>query len=108
MSIDEYVEWARNVGPIQTTPEATEGHLALLGLGLISDAGEVADLLKKRLSGENLDGEHLAYELGDVLYYWARLCAVTGVTPSELLDRSRSNIEARRAKRSQTDPATRR
>jgi NTP pyrophosphatase (non-canonical NTP hydrolase) len=104
MSIDEYVEWARNVGAIRTTPEATEGHLALLGLGLVSDAGEVADLLKKRLSDGALDGERLAYELGDVLYYWARLCAVTGVRPSELLDRSRGNIEARHAKRSQASP----
>ena len=101
MGIDEYVEWARNVGAMQTTPEATDGHLAWLGLGLISDAGEVADLLKKRLSDGVLNREHLAYELGDVLYYWARLCAATGVTPSELLDRSRRNIEARHAKRSQ-------
>jgi NTP pyrophosphatase (non-canonical NTP hydrolase) len=101
MSIDEYVEWARSVGPTKTTPDATEGHLALLGLGLFGDAGEVADLLKKRLSDGALDREHLAYELGDVAYYWARLCAVTGITPSELLDRSRRNIEARLAKRSQ-------
>jgi NTP pyrophosphatase (non-canonical NTP hydrolase) len=101
VTIDEYVEWARNVGAIQTTPEATEGHLALLGLGLVSDAGEVADLLKKRLSDGTLDRAHLAHELGDVLYYWARLCAVTGVAPSELLDRSRGNIEARHKKRSQ-------
>lgn len=101
MSIDEYVEWARSVGPTRTAPDATEGHLAFLGLGLVADAGEVADLLKKRLRDGALDREHLAYELGDVAYYWARLCAVTGITPSELLDRSRRNIEARLAKRSQ-------
>jgi len=99
MSIDDYVEWARSVGPVETTPDATDGHLALLGLGLVADAGEVADLLKKRLRDGALDREHLAYELGDVAYYWARLCAVTGITPSELLARSRRNIEARLAKR---------
>ena len=99
MDIDEYVEWARHLGPMPTMPEATEEHLALLGLGLVSDVGEVAGALKKRLSDGTLDRERLAHELGDVLYYWARLCAVTRLTPSELLDRSRSNIEARYAMR---------
>jgi NTP pyrophosphatase (non-canonical NTP hydrolase) len=77
------------------------GTLALLGLGLLGDAGEVADLLKKRLQDGSLDRDHLAHELGDVAYYWARLCAVTGITPSELLDRNRHSIEARLAKRAQ-------
>jgi len=100
MSIDEYVEWARSVGPTKTSPDATEGHLALIGFGLVGDVGEVADLLRKRLRDGMLDREHLAYELGDVAYHRARLCAVTGIGPSELLDRSRRNIEARLAKQS--------
>jgi NTP pyrophosphatase (non-canonical NTP hydrolase) len=99
MTIDEYVEWARSAGSEQTSPDATDSHLAALGLGLVGDAGEVADLLRRRLRDGILDRDHLAYELGDVLYHWARLCAVTGVAPSELLERSRRNIEARLAKR---------
>ena len=99
MTIDEYVEWARNVGPEKTTPAATAEHLALLTLGLVGDAGEVADLVRKRLRDGTLDRDHLAYELGDVAFHWARLCAVTGIAPSELLDHSRRNIEARLAKR---------
>jgi NTP pyrophosphatase (non-canonical NTP hydrolase) len=104
MNIDEYVEWARGVGPEKTSPDATAQHLALIGLGLVGDAGEVADLLRKHLRDGTLDRDHLAYELGDVLYHWARLCAVTGIAPSELLDRSRRNIETRLAKRSQSSP----
>jgi NTP pyrophosphatase (non-canonical NTP hydrolase) len=99
MTIDEYVEWARSAGPDKTAPDANAEHLAFLALGLVGDAGEVADLLRKRLRDGILDRDHLAYELGDVLYHWARLCAVTGIAPSELLDRSRRNIEARLAKR---------
>ena len=56
--------------------------------------------MRKRLRDGMLDREHLAYELGDVAYHRARLCAVTGIGPSELLDRSRRNIEARLAKQS--------
>jgi len=77
-----------------------DGHLALIGLGLVGDVGEVTDLLRKRLRDGMLNREHLAYELGDVAYHWARLCAVTGIGPSELLDRSRRHIEARLAKQS--------
>src|SRR4051794_20839443 len=99
MSIDEYAAWARSVGPVETTAEPSTEHLATLGLGLVGDAGEVADLLKKCLRDGVLDRERLAHELGDVLYYWARLCAVTSVAPSEILERSRRNIEARLARR---------
>ena len=99
MDIDAFVEWARNAGPVSTSPAASDTHLAELGLGLVGDAGEVADLIKKYLRDGVLDRDHLAHELGDVLYYWARLCAVTSMRPSELLERSRRSIEARLAKR---------
>ncbi|HJQ56871.1 MAG TPA: nucleoside triphosphate pyrophosphohydrolase family protein [Vineibacter sp.] len=99
MDIDAYVAWARGMGPVPATPDATADHLASLALGLVADAGEIADLIKKRLRDGTLDRDHLAHELGDVLYYWARLCAVTGIPPAELLERSRRSIEARHAKR---------
>jgi len=99
MNIDDYVRWAKSIGPVETTVDAPSDHLAFLGLGLVADAGEVADLLKKRLRDGTLDRDHLAHELGDVLYYWARLCAVTGISASNLLDRSRRSIETRLAKR---------
>jgi NTP pyrophosphatase (non-canonical NTP hydrolase) len=97
MDIDKYVEWARSVGPEKTASDASETHLASLALGLLGDAGEVADLVKRRLRDGSLDRDRLALELGDVLYYWARLCAVSGAVPSELLERSRRAIEARQA-----------
>jgi NTP pyrophosphatase (non-canonical NTP hydrolase) len=92
MDIDTYVNWARGTGPVQPTPDLTPEQLASLALGLVADAGEVADLVKKSLRDGMLNRDHLAHELGDVLYYWARLCAVTGVAPSELLTRSRRTI----------------
>lgn len=51
---------------------------AYCGLGLTGEAGEVADILKKHLSGTKpLDAdrlEKLKYELGDVMWYIAALC----------------------------------
>ncbi|MCW5745822.1 MAG: pyrophosphatase [Alphaproteobacteria bacterium] len=99
--MDDYGEWARRAEFDAATAEASDVLLARLGLGLVSDAAEVAGLVGRRLREGTLDRDHLAYELGDVAYYWARLCAVAGVTPSEVLARSRRNIEARLAKRAQ-------
>ncbi len=99
MSIDDYVEWARHVGAMPSTPDASREHLAYLALGLGGEAGEACDVVKRALRDGTLDPQRLADELGDLIYYWARLCAVAGVAPALLLDESRRKIEARLAAR---------
>src|SRR5438034_738505 len=47
------------------------------------------------LSTGTWDRGHLASELGDAIYHWARLCTMAGCVPSELLERSVTTIEAR-------------
>jgi NTP pyrophosphatase (non-canonical NTP hydrolase) len=69
--------------------------LAYLGLGIASEAGEVAGEIKKLLRDEKWNAPQAIEELGDVAYYFARLCIALGQKPSELLDRSISKIEAR-------------
>ena len=101
MDIDDYAEWARQAGGEETTPDSPDTHLAILAFSLIGDAGEVGEMIKRRLRDGTLDRERLAYELGDVIYYWARLCAASGVAPSAVLAESRRHIEARLAKRAQ-------
>ncbi len=101
MDIDAYVEWARNSGSETTEADSPDTHLAILAFSLIGDASEVGEIVKRRLRDGTLDRERLAYELGDVIYYWARLCAVSGVAPSAVLEESRRHIEARLAKRTQ-------
>ena len=102
MNIDDYVEWARNTGPIKASPAVTNEHLGVLCLALVSDVGEVANVIVRRVRDGTFNRELFAYELGDVIFHLARLCAVTGIAPSELLNRSRNNIEERVAKRSQS------
>jgi len=39
--------------------------------------------------------ERVADELGDVAYYWARLCLAAGYQPSDILQMSVQKIEAK-------------
>jgi NTP pyrophosphatase (non-canonical NTP hydrolase) len=76
---------------------ANKEMLAYLGLGLVGEAGEVADRLKKFLRDDAWDAEGLAEELGDVIYFWACLCLCAGQKPSRVLAASRRKIELRAA-----------
>jgi len=62
--------------------------LADCGLGLTGEAGEVADILKKHISGSKLlDDERmekLKYEIGDIMWYIAALCDALDFDMGEL------------------------
>lgn len=60
--------------------------IAILGLGLTGESGEVADMLKKYIGhGIPLDNEKLLLELGDVMFYIASLCTVMGFSLDEVM-----------------------
>lgn len=100
MTIDEYAQWAITV----PQPDSGSGadRLAYMGLGLAGEAGEVADTIRRSIRDGSLQEERLVYELGDLVYHWACLCSEIGQSPSALLGRSRQQIEARLAARSET------
>jgi len=65
--------------------------LAVFGLGLGGESGEVQDLIKKHLGhGHALDRENVKKELGDVLWYVA---AIAGALGLKLSDVAGANIE---------------
>jgi hypothetical protein len=105
MTLDEYVAWAAGIGASRHASVAEERVLLELGLGFASEIGEVAGVLTRWLRDGEWQPVQLADELGDVAYYWARLCAVTGVASSTLLARSRAHVEWRRASRPTGGPA---
>lgn len=61
---------------------STDPHLAVLAgyaLGVVGEAGEVADHVKKALlQGHPLDVAHVVKELGDVLWYVAAIADLLG------------------------------
>jgi NTP pyrophosphatase (non-canonical NTP hydrolase) len=105
VTLDEYVAWATGIGAkrYSRAPEGTE--LLELGLGFASEIGEVAGALTKWLRDDRPRVAELLAELGDVAYYWARLCGLTGMAASTLLAHSRGHVEWRRAGRPGNGPA---
>ena len=72
MTFDEYQREAmRTAGPA----EAIEHVLCLSALGIAGEGGEVCDLIKKHLyHGHILLPHEIRQELGDLLWYIARMC----------------------------------
>jgi len=105
MTLDEYVAWAAGIDVNQPAGVPEDRTLLEVGLAFASEIGEVAGVLLRWLRDGERRRDQLADELGDVAYYWARLCVVTGVVPSTLLARSQAHIEWRRAGRPAGGPA---
>lgn len=99
-NIDEYGAWTERMwlGSGQATEGLTDRDYAIMSLGLPGEVGEVMELLKKQVRDGHLDRENLKKELGDVAYYWARLCLAHGLRPSEVLACNVEKIESRRAR----------
>lgn len=69
---------------------------ACFALGLAGEAGEVADLIKKKLfHGIDVPREKLADELGDVLWYLCMLAYNEGITLTEIEERNWNKITQR-------------
>lgn len=86
MTLDEY----QNLAMRTMAPDTShEKHLAVMGLGLTGEAGEVAELLKKHLGhGHELDNDKLEKELGDVMWYVAGLARVRGLTLERIAEKN--------------------
>jgi NTP pyrophosphatase (non-canonical NTP hydrolase) len=95
--LDGYARWAARIA--ERVGGTDVERLAYLGLGLASEAGELADQLKRLIRDGAAQADAFADELGDILYYWAALCDAAGRRPSEVLARSREKVEARLAER---------
>lgn len=69
-------------------------------LGLVEESGEVAGKFKKRLRGQDITDEQIAYELGDVLWYLNAIAVNLGyslesiavMNLKKLEDRSKRNV----------------
>lgn len=77
-------------------PVTQERDLPIMALGLAGETGEVLEHIKKLIRDDNLDRAALMKELGDVVYYWARICRYFDFVPSMVIA---ANVEKLRSRR---------
>jgi NTP pyrophosphatase (non-canonical NTP hydrolase) len=86
MNIKDYLLLTR-----QTAIYPSETFLEYLTLGLASEAGEVSGVVKKYIRQDftlDIAQEKLIKELGDVMWYWARLCDELCLNPEEVMEQN--------------------
>lgn len=94
VTLDEYQEQtARTDGQREAS---LDKQLSMGVMGLAGEAGEVTELVKKFLfHGAGLDYGKFRKELGDVLYYLARLAAYQGISLNEVAVENIRKLKAR-------------
>lgn len=90
---------AETANPLFTDRTNAEA-LQYAGLGLVGEAGEVAGAIKKVIRDNNgeLDDERaaaIADELGDVLWYVARVADAIGITLATVADLNLQKVQHR-------------
>lgn len=95
--MNELNEYQRDAARTLTVvPGAEKGQLAIMGLGLTGESGEVAEMLKKYLGhGHPLDLKKLERELGDVLWYLSAIATLNGLSLASIVAVNVMKLKAR-------------
>lgn len=79
--------------------EEWKDHVMNATLGLVGEAGELADQHKKMFfhteKDYNFHLEKIKYELGDVAFYFIKLIELHGLTLEEVLEGNKAKLESR-------------
>ena len=111
--IDQYAEWTERLWFASGSQEFTERDFTIMGLGLAGETGEVvevvtdilqlvshqgrvSEILKKRVRDGQFPVDKFIKEMGDLAYYWARICKAFDLNPSDVLATNVAKIESRR------------
>ena len=102
MRLTEYQLEAKRASKVSN--DDTPYFWAIWGLGLAGESGEVADHVKKIIRDDEghvtvARKELLTEELGDVLWYVARLASITGYSLDEIAQRNIDKLKRLQAAR---------
>jgi NTP pyrophosphatase (non-canonical NTP hydrolase) len=84
MDLNTYVEEVSRTRPDLGSAQTNQIHMAM---GIATEAGEILDAYKKNLAyGRELDLVNVREEIGDLMWYIANLCTLTGIDLETALD----------------------
>jgi NTP pyrophosphatase (non-canonical NTP hydrolase) len=69
--------------------------LEYLGLGIASEAGEIAGKIKKQIRDDVDLKDQIRAELGDVFWYACRLCDELGFDAEDVIEENKKKLEDR-------------
>lgn len=111
MNIDEYGKFTEDIwfskhqldceshcGRSCNCDQDPERSLFIMTTGLAGEVGEVCEILKKRTRDGTFDRATFVKELGDVGYYWARICRHFDILPSEVIQTNVDKLLSRKAR----------
>lgn len=96
MQANDYQKQTSDTAIYPGTNTRNNDELTYLALGLTSEAGEVASNIKKLIRDGKYDPGNLAYELGDVCWYVARLAWAIGYDFSDILRINNAKLTKRK------------
>lgn len=97
-AVSEYTldEYQMDASRTMSNPVLNPQSLAIGGLGIAGEAGEVADYIKKVVGhGHELDREKLVSEVGDCLWYCAYLATLLDVPLSRIAEMNQEKLRKR-------------
>lgn len=93
MDIHEYRKAAARTLPHLSSEEQDIQHMLF---GMMTELGELVDSYKKHYAyGKKLDMVNVMEEMGDIMWYWAGLCTITGINPEYALTVNIQKLKAR-------------
>ncbi len=96
-NIDQFGRFTEDMWFSKDSNKDNTRSIAIMSLGLAGETGEVIEYLKKYIrDGTEPDRDLFKKELGDVLYYWARIVRQFGFQPSEVIAANVAKLEGRR------------
>lgn len=99
MNVKKYVESVLKTKSPHYNPENIHPDLVHSVLGLVTEAGELADIIKRAYfygkGPESVDRDHIVEELGDLMWYLALASAHLDVPIEDIMAKNIAKLKAR-------------
>ena len=93
MQLNDYVKWTANTCAKLDTHRDDIIHMLF---GIMTETGELTDVFKKNMAyNKDIDWTNVEEEIGDLMFYIASFCRISGIDLQDVIDRNVKKLEAR-------------